>query len=192
MLNTHLKKLVEGADSFAVRIIPRGPWNYRLVWCHLNLSPYQQQGWLASGHFNWSKMPGGPLAIPAPTSSGYLLWDSPGTLSSATLKPVSAANELLASSKTILTFLKGTEKNKNITSPKKSTVLNKISPTNKKRRRKKKKKAWKLKADWSFNNRTFPYFWKFLVWHKNIRSFSGCYNKYHFYTLVMLKPRGLV
>lgn len=83
-----------------------------------NLSPYQQQGWLASGHLNWSKIPGGPLAIPAPTSSGCFLWDSPDTLSLATLKPVSAVNELLGSSKTILTFLKGTENNKNKTPPK--------------------------------------------------------------------------
>lgn len=112
VLNSHLKKLVEGADSFAVRIIPWGPWNYRLVWCHLNLSPYQQQGWLASGHSNWPKIPGAPLAIPTPTPSRCLLRDSQDTLSLVTLKPVSAVNELLRSPKIILTFLKGTEKNK--------------------------------------------------------------------------------
>lgn len=134
VLNSHLKKLVEGADSFAVRIIPWSPWNYRLAQCHLNLSPYQQLGWLASGHLNWSKIPGGPLAIPAPTSSGCLLWDSPDTLSLATLKAVSAVNELLGSSKTILTFLKGTEKNRNKTSPKNLQFLTRSALKKQKKR----------------------------------------------------------
>lgn len=142
-----------------------------------NLSPYQQQGWLASGHLNWSKIPGGPLAIPAPTSSGCFLWDSPDTLSLATLKPVSAVNELLGSSKTILTFLKGTENNKNKTPPKSLQFLTRSGLKKTKKTTKKNRiKAWKQKADLSFNNRTFLYLWRFLVWHKNICSFSGCYN----------------
>lgn len=57
----------------------------------------------------------------------HILWvpslRQPDTLSLATLKAVSAVNELLGSSKTILTFLKGTEKNKNKTSPKNLQLL---------------------------------------------------------------------